>query len=187
MPRILLTDEVYFAATAGSRITGSDGSEQVAVFDGVTDLEIAGNVERLDLAGDIADFTFSATGATLSVFDAAGRPVAVLADAGGKMLAFRDGAVDLSFDASSLTLSLGGTLVPGVDLATGALPTPAPVVPQPGAVDAGTLSQSPEYTMPTTTPPEPDPDPTYSLTADAASVDEGEVAGFSLTTTDVDA
>src|SRR6056297_1050643 len=34
---------------------------------------------------------------------------------------------------------------------------------------------------------DPDPDPTYSLTADAASVDEGEVAGFSLTTTDVDA
>lgn len=180
MPRILLTNESYFAATAGSRIIGSDGAEQVAVFDGVTDLEIAGNVERLDLAGDIADFTFSATGATLSVFDAAGRPVAVLADAGGKVLAFRDGAVNLSFDAPSLTLTLGGVAVPGVDLVTGALPTPAPVVPQPGAVNTGLVSQSPDFTLVNTAP-------FFALTPNASQVSEGDVATFTLTTTNVEA
>jgi hypothetical protein len=153
MPRIFLTDETYIAANDGSEIFGSAGSEQVVLQAGVGQVNIASNIERLDLPGDLADYTFSSFGAALTVRTPAGDIVATVSDAGGKQIGFADGVQDVAFDPGSFTLSLGGVPLDG---------TPAPVDP-----DA--------------------PAPTYSLTADAASVDEGEVAGFSLATTHVDA
>lgn len=68
MPRMLLSNESYFAVTAGTRIIGSDGAEQVAVFDGVSDLEITYASDDTTITAADGKFggTITVTGADLS-------------------------------------------------------------------------------------------------------------------------
>lgn len=120
MPRIFLTNETYIAANDGSEIIGSAGTERVELLTGVEGSNIASNIERLDLPGNIADYTFSSFGAALTIRTPGGQVVATVSDAGGKQIGFADGVQDVVFDRGSFTLTLGGVPLTG---------TPSPVDP----------------------------------------------------------
>ncbi|MDP4990792.1 MAG: hypothetical protein NWQ37_06260 [Marivita lacus] len=133
MARVILNNETYNAATDGSEISGSTGTEQVNVFAGVTDLEVASNVERVDLPGDIADFTFSSFGNSLTIRDGNGDIVAQISGADGKEVVFGDGALDVAFDAGTGVLTVGGETVGG---------TAAAITPAASEIDTGTTSET---------------------------------------------
>ena len=121
MARVFLTDETYNAATDDAEINGSAGTEQVNVFAGTTGLDVRSSVERVDLPGDIADFTFSSFGASLTIRDGNGDIVATVSDAGGKEIVFGDGALDVAYDGTTNTLTLGGETVGSTGLGHGFL------------------------------------------------------------------
>ena len=133
MARVILNNETYNAATDGSEISGSTGTEQVNVFAGVTDLEVASNVERVDLPGDIADFTFSSFGNSLTIRDGNGDIVAQISGADCKEVVFGDGALDVAFDAGTGVLTVGGETVGG---------TAAAITPAASEIDTGTTSET---------------------------------------------
>ena len=120
MPRIFRTNEPYVAANDGSGSIGSAGTERVNLLTGVEGANIASNIERLDLPGDIADYTFSSFGAALTIRTPTGDVVATVSDAGGKQIGFADGVQTVVFDPGSFTLTLGGVPLTG---------TPSPVDP----------------------------------------------------------
>lgn len=120
MPRIFLTNETYIAANDGSEIVGSAGTEQVVLQVGVEGANIASNIERVDLPGDLADYIFSSFGAALTIRTPSGDIVATVSDAGGKQIGFADGVQDVVFDPSTFTLTLGSVALDG---------TPSPVDP----------------------------------------------------------
>ena len=103
-------------------IFGAAGTEQVTIFDGVTGATVASSVERVDLPGDIADFTFSSFGNSLTIHDASDDVVAQVSDAGGKQVVFGNGALDAAFDAGTLTL---GGETPSTDAGAPTAITPA--------------------------------------------------------------
>lgn len=135
MARVTLNNETYNAATNGSEISGNTGTEQVNVFAGVTGLQVAGNIERVDLPGNIADFTFSSFGNSLTVRDGSGNIVASISDAGGKDVVFEDGKLDVAFDSTTSTLTVGGVTVTG---------TAAAITPAASAIDTSITSDSPD-------------------------------------------
>lgn len=173
MPRIFLTNETYIAANDGSEIFGSAGTEQVALVEGVGQATISSTVERLDLPGAIADFTFRAVGETLQILDGSGGVLATLSSSDGKQIVFTNGALDVDYDPGSFTLTLGGEVIP-------TFPTSSGISPVISAIDTSITSQSPSFGGGT-------PGPTYTLAADAASVNEGATATFTLLTSDVSA
>lgn len=135
MARVTLNNETYNAATSGSTISGGTGTEQVNVFAGVTGLDVAGNVERVDLPGNIADFTFSSFGNSLTIRDGSGNIVASISDAGGKDVVFEDGKLDVAFDSTTSTLTVGGVTVGS---------TAAAITPAASAIDTTITSDSPD-------------------------------------------
>ena len=138
MARVFLTEDGTFnAASDDLEVFGAAGAEQVTIFDGVTGVEIGSSVERVDLPGDIADFTFSSFGNSLTIRDANGDVVTQVSDAGGKQVVFGDGALDAAFDASTGTFTLGGE---ATSTDAGA---PAAITPAAGEIDTTTTSDSP--------------------------------------------
>lgn len=128
MTKVFLTEEEYNAATSGAEISGSPGFEQVNVFVGVTGLDIASTIERVDFPGNIADFTFSSFGNSLTIRDLGGAVIAAISGAGGKQIVFGDGALSVAFNG---VVTVGGATVGSV---------PAPITPI--ETDTGTASQT---------------------------------------------
>lgn len=113
MPRIFLTNETYIAANDESEIIGSAGTERVNLLTGVDRAAIASNIERLDLPGAIAEYTFSSFGAALTISTPTGQVIATVSDAGGKQIGFADGVQDVVFDPDIFTLFLGSVPLTG--------------------------------------------------------------------------
>lgn len=134
MARVFLDSETYNAATDDSEILGSAGTEQVNVFSGVTGLDISNTVERVDLPGDIADFTFSSFGNSLTVYDSSGNAIASISEAGGKQVVFGDGALDVDFT--------GGVLTVGGEATSTDASAPAAITPAASEIDATTTSET---------------------------------------------
>lgn len=139
MARVFLSNETYNAATSGAQVFGAAGTEQVNVFSGTTGVSVASSVERVDLSGNIADFTFSSFGAAMTIRDSAGNIVATVSDSGGKSVVFDDGALSAVY--AGTTLSLGGVALTG---------TAAAIAPAAAAIDATTTSDAPASTGGTT-------------------------------------
>jgi hypothetical protein len=139
MARVFLSNETYNAATSGAQVFGAAGTEQVNVFSGTTGVSVASSVERVDLSGNIADFTFSSFGAAMTVRDSAGNIVATVSDSGGKSVVFADGALSAVY--AGTTLSLGGVALTG---------TAAAITPAAADIDATTTSDAPASTGGTT-------------------------------------
>jgi hypothetical protein len=168
MARVFLSNETYNAATSGAEVFGAAGTEQVNVFSGTTGVSVASSVERVDLSGNIADYTFSSFGAAMTIRDTAGNIVATVSDSGGKSVVFADGALSAAY--AGTTLSLGG-----VDL-TG---TAAAITPAAADIDATTTSDAPASTGGTTGGAAQ----TFTLTASSPSVTEGDTGTKNLTFT----
>lgn len=144
MARVILNNEAYNAATDGSEIFGNaTGTEQVNVFNGVTGLNISSTVERVDLPGDISEFTFRNVGATLEISDASGNVIGTVSEAGGKQIVFGDGALDVVYDETTGGMTLGGEdVASAVDGEAS-----APVTPAASEIDTGTTSETANGTV----------------------------------------
>ncbi|MFP7675699.1 beta strand repeat-containing protein [Marivita sp. S0852] len=140
MARVLLDSEDYNAATDGAEILGAAGTEQVNIFPGVTGVSVAANVERVDLSGNIADYTFRAAGETLQITDTSGNVIATVSGAGNKQIVFQDGALDAAYDPATTTLTLGGETIVSAPAAA------APITPAASEIDTGTTSDAPDGT-----------------------------------------
>lgn len=125
-------DSTFTVVNNNTTIAGTgDTDEHVVINAGVTGVDVASSIERVDFAGDVADFRFEAAafGNGMDVYDADGNLIASLT-ANGVELAFSDGLVVADYGT---TVTLGGTEVPT---------TAAAVVPT--TIDAGTTSLSGE-------------------------------------------
>jgi hypothetical protein len=168
MARVFLSNETYNAATSGAQVFGAAGTEQVNVFSGTTGVSVASSVERVDLSGNIADYTFSSFGAAMTIRDTAGNIVATVSDSGGKSVVFADGALSAAY--AGTTLSLGGVALTG---------TAAAITPAAADIDATTTSDAPASTGGTTGGAAQ----TFTLTASSPSVTEGDTGTKNLTFT----
>lgn len=128
MARVILDNETYSAATSGAEISGGAGTEHVAILPGVSGLSIASTIERVDFPGNVADFTFSSFGNSLTVRDLSETVIASISGAGGKTVVFGDGALVVAFDGS---LTVGGVVIGS---------NPAPI--SPAEIDTGTASST---------------------------------------------
>jgi hypothetical protein len=162
MARVFLNNETYSAASDDAEINGSAGTEQVNVFAGVTGLDVKSSVERVDLPGEIADFTFSSFGNSVTILDGDGNVVAAVSGADGKQLVFGDGSVDVAYDGTTLTV--GGETVGG---------TAAAITPAASEIDTATTSESPGADT------DEDDAPTFSV-SDNGPVEEGNTATFTV-------
>ena len=107
----LEADETFRVVNDGTVLNGEDGDEQVTIDPSVTGLALDANVERIDLAGNAADFTFQQTGNALNVVDANGGEVTKLPlQPDGSEVVFADGSVDVTVDSNGM--QLGGETVP---------------------------------------------------------------------------
>lgn len=128
MARVILSaGETYNAANDDTLTLGSDGFEQVNIFAGVTGVSVSGNIDRVNLKGNVADYAFSAFGASLSIFDLSGNLVAAVSDAGGKQIGFQDEVLDAVYGPTEIKMSLGSADIPGFDLDTETPATPEPI------------------------------------------------------------
>ncbi len=113
MAKVYLDANDTFTLSNAATVYGrAGGSEKVIINSGTTGVTLDSNVDRVDLAGNVADFTFKQSGITLLVYKA-GVLVStstVQEDSNGSQLVFADGSVDVKMVTGG-TMTLGGTTV----------------------------------------------------------------------------
>jgi len=158
-------------------VYGVVGEESVIIEEGTTGVIINGNVDRVDFAGNIEDFTFKAGfGANTLVYAADG--ITLLATISlqddptgtipGTQLVFADGAITSSFAGGINTTG-------GVERSFDAAAVPAAIVPDPADIDEDVITEA-DITPVVTAP-------TFSVAASAASVTEGDAGNITATFT----
>ena len=117
----------------GTTVYGQTGTEQIVIDAGVTGVVTDQNVERVDMAGAAADFTYLQQGNQLLIYTGGvlTATVPLQIDTDGTQLVFSDGSVEAVLDDGVMTL--GGATVDAT--AAGA------VVPT-TIIDAGTVSEA---------------------------------------------
>lgn len=175
MARILLSsgEKLNIASDSGN-VIGNAGVETVVIYDNapfnVDGITLDQNVERADVASASSAYKFQATGNVLKVFGTDGKLVVEMPinTSGTQTVAFGDGSAVVKFEttgANAGKVTVGGVAVSATT--GGAVVTGA-------SLDvAGASTHGVALT------------PTFSLVADAPSVDEGSTASFTLTTTNV--
>ena len=146
----------------GTTVYGQTGTEQIVIDAGVTGVVTDQNVERVDMAGAAADFTYLQQGNQLLIYTGGvlTATVPLQIDTDGTQLVFSDGSVEAVLDAGVMTL--GGATVDAT--------TAGAVVPT--TIDTGTVSEAPEA------PPEV----AASLSiADVTVAEDGANATFTVT------
>ncbi|MDD2734508.1 MAG: hypothetical protein PHF56_11255 [Desulfuromonadaceae bacterium] len=153
MAKIYLDENENYGGTIGSDsiVTGSTGTEQVTFAAGATGVTIDSQVEKVVLAGNVADYTYQQQGNTLVVYS--GTTVAATiglqiadasgnVDANGTLVQFANGSVvSALFSTTTGAVTLGG-----------------------GAVTAGTTAAAATAVIPTTFVTETPPAATFTLT-----------------------
>ena len=133
-----------------------DATDSVIIEAGITGVTVNANVDRVDFAGALADFTFVAGfGANTLVYAADGTTlvasIPLQEDADGTQLVFSDGAITSIWDGTTNTT--GGVTTPT---------TVSAITPDAGDIDTTT----------TTAATVPEPPPAASLSIDDVTVDE---------------
>ena len=106
-------DTDFIVANNDTTVYGQEGTENIIINTGVTGIVTDQNVERVDLAGAAADFTYLQQGNQMGVYSA-GVLVATIplqGDTDGTQVVFTDGSVEAILTAGVMTL--GGTTVDG--------------------------------------------------------------------------
>lgn len=171
MAKVFLeTGDDYRIVNDNTQVFGAigDDTDSVIIEAGAEGVTVNANVDRVDFAGSIADFTFvQSFGANMEVWSADGSTliasIPVQEDANGTQLVFTDGSVEAIFDVDTAALAVGG-----VDLATG---DPAAIAPAAEDIDE-TVTTEAEVEI------EPE-GPSFSI--DGPDVEEGETATFTIT------
>lgn len=137
MAKVFLeTGDDYKVVNANTTVFGAigDDTDSVIIETGTTGVTVNGNVDRVDFAGNLADFMFVAGfGANMSVYAADGTTllatIPIQEDANGTQLVFADGAVASIFADGAVTTG-------GEALTT----TPAAITPAAEAIDTDTTT-----------------------------------------------
>jgi hypothetical protein len=123
MARVIL-DEVdtnYIVSNSNVTITGSDNANESVIIElGVTGVKIDAAIETVELAAEVADFTYKANGTVVEVYRNGQKVIDVpanpLVNGDARKLAFTDGRVDVAFGGGD-SIELGGVAVPDKDSA----------------------------------------------------------------------
>jgi hypothetical protein len=163
MAKVFLdSGDSWIIANDGADVFGAAGDEQAIINAGVTGVVLDSNVERADLAGNVADYTFQQQGNQLVAFSGGEAVMYLPVQEDGSQVVFADGSVEVTLDATGM--QLGGSEVPS---------TEGPVVPttidDTVTSDAGDGGGAPVEGQ------------TFMLTTDATSVTEGNAVTFTVT------
>lgn len=93
-----------------ANIIGTNANEVIKVVAGVDADFSVGSGDRVEVAGNLADYTVTASGNTLTLTDADGNEI-ILAVGDTGTLAFADGSAELDFDLDTLAVTVGGVAV----------------------------------------------------------------------------
>ncbi|MBV5309223.1 Calx-beta domain-containing protein, partial [Chromatium okenii] len=150
--------DTTFTLSNAATVYGAAGDQKLIVNEGVTGVVVDQLVERVDLPGSFADFTYKQAGNGLQVYDGTTLIATIPLQADGTQIVTSAGSVLASLTAGVMTL--GGSTVS--DVAAGA------VVPAPTAIDA-TVTTGSTFV----------PVPTFSVTGPATAV-EGKSAVYTV-------
>ncbi len=154
MAKVFLDANDEFVISGPATIYGSTGIEKLQIANGATGVVLDSAVERIELAGASTAYNYKIEGTQITVYSGT-TEVASFAGGNNPILAFSDGSAAVAMTGLG-TATLGGVAIP-----TAA----APITP---TVDAADPSTAPGVAG------------TFSLTADAASVNEGATATFTV-------
>lgn len=175
MAKVFLeTGDDYRVINDNTQVYGSigDDTDSVVIEDGAEGVFVNANVDRIDFAGDLADFTFKAGfGANMEVYAADGTTllatIPLQDDEDGTQLVFADGAVDAIYDATEFEIGVGGEVLTD---------TAAAITPDAAQIDETVTTQADvEEPVPET--------PTFTLSADVDSIAEGDTTNGEVTFT----
>lgn len=110
MAKVYLEANDSFELSSNATIFGATGSETVLI-NGTPDITLDPNVERVELSGDVADYTFEITGTIITVYSGGSAVVTFTSLNQVTDLVFADGAAELSLTGLN-TATLGGTAIP---------------------------------------------------------------------------
>ena len=166
MAKVFLeTGDDYRVVNDNTTVYGvaGDDTDSVIIESDATDVTVNANVDRVDFAGSIADFTFQTVfGANLLVYAADGTTliasIPLQEDADGTQLVFSDGAIDAIYDG---TVTAGGIAITD---------TAAAITPDAADIDDTTTTEA--DVEPVITNPQ--------LSVSTADVAEGETATFTV-------
>lgn len=109
MAKVYLEANDSFELSSDATIFGATGSETVLI-NGTPDITLDPNVERVELSGDVADYTFEITGTIITVYSGGSAVVTFTSLNQVTDLVFADGAAELSLTGLN-TATLGGTAI----------------------------------------------------------------------------
>jgi hypothetical protein len=164
MAKVILNANETFTVSSAAQVFGADGPETLRIL-GAPNVEVDQNVDRVELAGNVSDYTFKTLGNEVVIFSGAATvaSIAVQDDANGTndgtVVVFADGAASLKINALN-TINLGGA----------AIPVGAPA----SAVVPSVFNASDKSNIPA---------PTFTLTSDAAAATptlDGNVIHFTI-------
>lgn len=120
-------DTNYQIVNTGTSVFASSGTESFLIAPGVTGIKTDQNAERVDIQGNVADFTYQQAGNQLIVLSNGSKVASIPVQSDGTQLVFSNGSVNVMLQIGVMTL--GGTTVSA---------TPGAVVPT--TIDTGTTA-----------------------------------------------
>jgi hypothetical protein len=117
----------YTIANDGDEVYGQRGEESVNIQEGVTGVELDGNVEAVTLGGNHADYKFQQQGNQMLVYSGTEQvsTIPVQTDDDGTQLTIGDSLYNVEFGEGAV-INIGGTDVPQDEPGSIAPPTEAP-------------------------------------------------------------
>jgi len=177
MARVILNNETFTVFNNSNvEILGGSGAENVLIGGTSSAVSVAQSIERVDVSGNVADFTYQAAGNQVNILRAGSVVATVTPQEGtGTQVRFADGSAVLkvtALGAATLGSAAIGTTAAAVTVASVG-----------SSFDTGTKSSSVNLGGGTTTPPPTAQ--TFTLTSSAATVNEGGSVTFTVATKNV--
>jgi len=175
MARVILNNETFTVFNNSNvEILGGSGTENVLIGGTSSTVSVAQSVERVDVSGNVADFTYQAAGNQVNILRAGAVVATVTPQEGtGTQVRFADGSAVLRVTA------LGAATLGSAAIGTAAAAVTATAIGT--SFDTGTKSSSVNLGGGTTTTTAQ----TFTLTSSAATVNEGGSVTFTVTTKNV--
>ncbi|MDP2903186.1 MAG: hypothetical protein Q8N96_08780 [Methylovulum sp.] len=102
--------DTFLVSSNGSRVFGNTGEEVVTLGEGVSNITLDQNIEKVILRGASSSYTYKQTGNKINIYDASGiTPIAALPvqdDTDGTLITFSDGTASAKITAGVMSLGL---------------------------------------------------------------------------------
>ncbi len=112
MAKTFLRNEI--SPVIAGNIYGTSGEEVALIYPGGEKLVFDNQIERIELGGNISDYTFKQSGNRIKIFQGSKLIVtaAMQSDSDGTVFAFKDGSTEAKYVPSQKQVTLGGTVIP---------------------------------------------------------------------------